>query len=81
MIQNRSARFWIMGTFLWGGSAAYIGYKLFGLKQSLTTPELFFFGGVLFAGLMTFDKDTALGVLDAIRFWKKNGGPPPPAEG
>lgn len=77
MIQNRTARFWIMGSFLWLGSAAYIGYKLVALKQSLTTPELFFMGGVLFTGLATFDVDTAKMVLQAVMFWKKNGTLPP----
>lgn len=70
MIQNRSARFWILGSVLILGNGLYIGYKLVSLKQPMTMPEIVFSLAVLLAAISTFDLETAKVLMRAIKFWK-----------
>jgi hypothetical protein len=86
MIQNRQARFWILGLGLLGGNGLYAGYKLVKLHESLTTPEMVFHGLIFLVAITLFDMETGKYVFDKVvsllAFWKKNGNPPPPpAEG
>lgn len=82
MIQNRSARFWILGSVMFLGTGLYIGYIMVGLKRGLTIPEIAFSVGIFFAGLTTVDTEIAKvwsgRILGALKFWQRNGTPPTP---